>query len=114
MFETEMTLAFGSYWTWDILWGGDVHLHEAVPFGWGQFLGKDIVWFHQAALLASGKINASILQGGYGQNNTVSIIMFHYPQVNEKVHFKVSFSQKKHTLYNLKKFKLKKNYWVLF
>lgn len=34
--------------------------------------------------------------------------MFHYPQVNEKVHFKVSFSQKKHTLYNLKKFKLKK------
>lgn len=108
MFETEMTLAFGSYWTWDILWGGDVHLHEAVPFGWGQFLGKDIVWFHQAALLASGKINASILQGGYGQNNTVSIIMFHYPQVNEKVHFKVSFSQKKHTLYNLKKFKLKK------
>ena len=62
-----------------------------------------------AALLASGKINASILQGGYGQNNTVSIIVFHYPQVNGKVHFKVPFSKKKHTLYNLKKFKFKKN-----
>lgn len=53
-------------------------------------------------------MNASILQGGYGQNNTVSIIMFHYPQVNGKVHFKVPFSKKKHTLYILKKFKFKK------
>lgn len=97
------TSAWTSRWTWDILWGWSEHVGEAAPFGWGHFLGKDIVRFHQAILLAPGKMSVSVLQGEYEQKNTISITMPHYPGLKKyilKCHL-----VKKHTLYNLKSFK---------